>query len=569
MVVLPWVPATAMPCWKRNSSASISARRTTGSPSSPARTSSGLSSGTAVEMTTTSASSTWRASWPRCTATPMSASRAVNALAPRSEPLTRKPSRCMTSAMPPMPTPPMPMKCMPRTRRIWLLTVGDSAPATPPGIGNVIVRPSRRRGPRAATPRRPGAARPRTPRAARPRRVRRRPARSARAPRPPWPRARGGPRPGGRSRPRAARASSGCGSSSAAPRLAEPARVGALVVVHGVRKRHEDRGAPRGGELGHGHRAAAAHHEVGVVVGGAHVVDEVAHRRLDAPPRGHLGVARAHRVRPPRARLVAHGHGHAVARQGGAGARQRDVERLGPPAAADDQHAQRPRARRGHRVPGRTVRALREDRDVVAHRIADDARPGGERAGEGREGARGDARQHPVGQARHRVLLVQHQRHAREPRGQAHGPRREAAHAQDRARAELGQQPPRLRHGARQPQRPRETGDRALAAQPGDVDGAQLDAGRRHERGLEPRGGADPDDRHAARAQHLGHGEPRHHVAAGAAGRDGHGTRPGRGAVGARAHEAAPPAPRAARTSLSMRSSSAKAAANTTALEPP
>ena len=43
VVVLPCVPATAMPCFRRISSASISARGTTGMPRSRAATTSGLS----------------------------------------------------------------------------------------------------------------------------------------------------------------------------------------------------------------------------------------------------------------------------------------------------------------------------------------------------------------------------------------------------------------------------------------------------------------------------------------------------------------------------------------------
>ena len=64
VVVLPCVPATAMPCLKRISSASISARGTTGMPRSRAATTSGLSAATAVETTTASASATFAAAWP-------------------------------------------------------------------------------------------------------------------------------------------------------------------------------------------------------------------------------------------------------------------------------------------------------------------------------------------------------------------------------------------------------------------------------------------------------------------------------------------------------------------------
>ena len=55
VVVLPWVPAIAMPCFKRISSASISARGTTGMRFARAAATSGLSGRTAVDVTTTSA----------------------------------------------------------------------------------------------------------------------------------------------------------------------------------------------------------------------------------------------------------------------------------------------------------------------------------------------------------------------------------------------------------------------------------------------------------------------------------------------------------------------------------
>ena len=56
VVVLPWVPPTATDHLRRISSASISARRTTGSSLARAATTSGLSGFTAEETTTTSAS---------------------------------------------------------------------------------------------------------------------------------------------------------------------------------------------------------------------------------------------------------------------------------------------------------------------------------------------------------------------------------------------------------------------------------------------------------------------------------------------------------------------------------
>ncbi len=88
VVVLPWVPATAMPTRKRMSSASISARGTTGMRARRAAFTSGLDSSTAEDTTTTSAPATWAASWPRWMRAPRPARRRVTAFSPRSEPVT-------------------------------------------------------------------------------------------------------------------------------------------------------------------------------------------------------------------------------------------------------------------------------------------------------------------------------------------------------------------------------------------------------------------------------------------------------------------------------------------------
>ena len=71
VVVLPWVPAMATQHFSRISSASISARRTTGSRLARAATSSGLSRLMAEETTTTSAPSIFSASWPMATVMPL------------------------------------------------------------------------------------------------------------------------------------------------------------------------------------------------------------------------------------------------------------------------------------------------------------------------------------------------------------------------------------------------------------------------------------------------------------------------------------------------------------------
>ena len=88
VVVLPWVPAMATQLFSRISSASISARRTTGRRFSRAATSSGLSRLIADDTTSTSAPSRFSASWPIETLAPLSRSRLTLALSEASEPCT-------------------------------------------------------------------------------------------------------------------------------------------------------------------------------------------------------------------------------------------------------------------------------------------------------------------------------------------------------------------------------------------------------------------------------------------------------------------------------------------------
>ncbi len=87
-MVLPCVPATAMPRRKRISSASIIARGTIGMRWLRASISSGLSALIALETTTQSVPSTLEALWPRITRAPSEARRRVAAFSDASEPET-------------------------------------------------------------------------------------------------------------------------------------------------------------------------------------------------------------------------------------------------------------------------------------------------------------------------------------------------------------------------------------------------------------------------------------------------------------------------------------------------
>ena len=88
VVVLPCVPATAMPRFRRISSASMMARGTTGMRAARAAMTSGLSPATAVDVTMASAPVTLLATWPMAMLTPSAARRRVTADSFRSEPLT-------------------------------------------------------------------------------------------------------------------------------------------------------------------------------------------------------------------------------------------------------------------------------------------------------------------------------------------------------------------------------------------------------------------------------------------------------------------------------------------------
>ena len=88
VVVLPCVPAIAMPRLKRMSSASIIARGTTGTCASRARTTSGLSGFTAEDTTTASAAATFSAACPMAMRIPIERSRRTAGLSDRSDPVT-------------------------------------------------------------------------------------------------------------------------------------------------------------------------------------------------------------------------------------------------------------------------------------------------------------------------------------------------------------------------------------------------------------------------------------------------------------------------------------------------
>ena len=153
VVVLPWVPATAIAHLRRISSPSISARRTTGTRAPRAASTSGLSALTADDTTTTPQSPRLLARWPIATLMPSPRRRSMLAFSARSEPCTRWPRLCRTSAMPLMPMPPMPTKWMPPASIGRVLM-----PAPPDGDWRPRARAATVRHPRAPAPRPAGRA---------------------------------------------------------------------------------------------------------------------------------------------------------------------------------------------------------------------------------------------------------------------------------------------------------------------------------------------------------------------------------------------------------------------------
>ena len=111
VVVLPCVPATAttrLPCISDSSAAERGSSRR---PSRTASTTSGLSSRTAVDTTTLSASCTCEASCPTSTRAPRARSDASTGPSWASEPVTVMPRASISRAMPDRAAPPMPTKC--------------------------------------------------------------------------------------------------------------------------------------------------------------------------------------------------------------------------------------------------------------------------------------------------------------------------------------------------------------------------------------------------------------------------------------------------------------------------
>src|SRR5512134_145792 len=389
VVVLPWVPAMAMPYFIRISSASISARGITGIFRRCASRSSGLSGRTAEETTTTCPSSgTLSAAWDGKTVAPIRSRRSVVSDRRRSEPDTRYPRFRSSSAIPLIPMPPMPTKWMGSP----FLNIGF-----PPREAERLADRVERRARAGKGQRRRARPLPRLPVAPqRPQGVPDRLLGGVPFRHPP-------PRPGG----------------------AILLRVAGLVAVRGVRVRDQDARPAEERRLRDGERPRAHQDDVAAR---KHLPDPVRERE-----RFHgevlLPDRLRHRVVLPRARLQEEPHRPPFPLRAPGHPQHPRVDRPRPLRPPQGQHREgrfgRERiARRGrgsddlrpHRVPGDLRSPRREERD------------GPRETGEHPYGPPGEE---PVRPPRDAVLLLQEQGDAEKPRGHRDGDGGVPAHAEN------------------------------------------------------------------------------------------------------------------------------------------
>ncbi len=190
--------------------------------------------------------------------------------------------------------------------------------------------------------------------------------------------------------------------------------------------------------------------------------------------------------------------------------RHRLVQHTRALAAAQHQHAYRAGA--AHQAIGRR----RQCSDFCTHRVAYRFFASKAARKPGQHAAR-ETRQHLVGHAGGAILFVHQQWRTEQARSQAARAGRKAAKADHRTRTALAQHEAGSAHRAHHPHRRTEQLHHALAAQA--ADGQRIDRNivLWHQAGFHGAIGAQPGHRHAARAQHLGHGQAREDVPAGAA----------------------------------------------------
>ncbi|KAI3478034.1 hypothetical protein L1887_60086 [Cichorium endivia] len=281
-----------------------------------------------------------------------------------------------------------------------------------------------------------------------------------------------------------------------------------LVVVDRMGQRHQQRWQAGRGQLADGQRAGTAHHQIGPAIGLGHVLDERLYLSLD--PRFAIALGGDLVVIPTG--LVEH-LGPDVFRHQGEGLRQQLVQRLGAEAAAQHQQA---------RTASGQGFADRLQEQFGTYRVA-----GGAALGTGIEGVRegfadtpSQRHEHAVRSAGTGILLVDHHRHTGQFRRHAARAGHITTEADHADRLQLANDPACLKHRLDQGERCLEQRQLALAAQAGDVDQVQLQAGLRHQFVLDPAGRAQPVHGEAARLELPRAGQRREHMAAGTAGHD-------------------------------------------------
>jgi hypothetical protein len=272
--------------------------------------------------------------------------------------------------------------------------------------------------------------------------------------------------------------------------------------------RNHEAGHTGGGKLGHGHGAGAADHQIGLRVGGGHVIDEAkrlgGHAGLLVGTLQSLDMALAALMRDLRPILR---------RKHREGARHHIVERLGAQAAADHQQLQGAGA-----VSVATCR-IGQCGQLATNRIAA-PQAACQRIRESHQHAISQPGKHPVGQPGDRVLLMNGQRRAGERRHQSARKRDIAAHAQHHRRTHRPQRSQALPAGPGEVERQHQPGQPALAAQTAEAHPLHRDIVARHQGGLHAAGVAEPHHLPGAFAHDVGHRQPGKDMSAGAARHD-------------------------------------------------
>ncbi len=222
------------------------------------------------------------------------------------------------------------------------------------------------------------------------------------------------------------------------------------------------------------------------------VVDERVDARFDAGGR----VGRARLVDTEPASLVPD-LGPPLRRQLGQRQRQRSIQSARALAAADDEQPATRAAARAEPLARGIAR-----RDRVADGIPDDldARGGREGVRKRREDPRGERREQPVRRPGHGVLLVQHDRPAREPRRDGARCGDEPSHPEHGGRITAAQRGERLRDSRDHAERRAQVSGKPAAADTRDRDPLDLDAVRGHDTRFDSALRAEPYDGEVVRA---------------------------------------------------------------------